>query len=325
MNAVLTALGLGMVIVGLSYVIESLRRAPVARARASWDPSLRAQYVDADGVRLRYFETGRGQSLVLLHTLRTQLDMFQKVIPSLARHFHVHALDLPGHGYSDIPEASYSADSFVRTIATALDRLKLSDAIVAGESIGGTIALLLAARHHPAVRAVIAINPYDYARGRGVRRSSFLANVIFGVNNVPVVGATVSRLRMYPIIARVLAGGIHRLHALPQSLAREMYLVGNRPGHREAFASLVRNWASWDAARAEYPHIDRPVLLVYGDHDWSRPDERAATAAAIQGAAVREIQDAGHFLSLDAPDELIRSIVEWPIARGTPVRVTASS
>lgn len=323
MTAILMGLGALLAIVGLSYLIENHRRAPVPRARASWDPSLRAQYLDVDGVRLRYVETGRGQALVLLHTLRTQLDMFQQIIPSLARQFHVYALDLPGHGYSDIPEASYSADFFVRTIATALDRLKLRDVIVAGESIGGTIGLLLAARHHAAVRAVIAINPYDYARGRGLRRSSLLANAIFGVNNVPVVGATVSRLRSFPIIARVLAGGLHRLPRMPKSLAREMNLVGNRPGHREAFSALVRNWASWDLARAEYRHIDRPTLLVYGDHDWSHPDERRATADAIPGATVHEIENAGHFLSLDAPDELVRAILAWPDARPASARVIA--
>ncbi len=86
--------------------------------------------------------TGNGPALVLLHTLCTQLDMFQKVVPALATRFRVYALDYPGHGYSDIPEASYSAEFFVTTVANALDRLDIKDAVVVGESIGGSIALL---------------------------------------------------------------------------------------------------------------------------------------------------------------------------------------
>jgi pimeloyl-ACP methyl ester carboxylesterase len=106
--------------------------------------------------------------------------MFQKIVPGLATRFTVYALDYPRHGYSDIPNTDYSAEFFVTTVAKALDRLGVEDAVVVGESIGGSIALLLAARHNPRVRAVVAINPYDYDGGRGLRRSSGLANLLGG-------------------------------------------------------------------------------------------------------------------------------------------------
>ena len=62
----------------------------------------------SDGSRLRYFRTGTGPPLVLLHTVRTQLDYFQRVMPALWDEFTVYALDLPGMGWSDIvPGARY--------------------------------------------------------------------------------------------------------------------------------------------------------------------------------------------------------------------------
>ncbi len=73
--------------------------------------------------------------------------------------------------------------------------------------------------------------------------------------------------------------------------------------------SLVRHWGSWEAGRAEYRNIDWPALLLYGDHDWSRDDERVADARAIPGAELRVINNAGHFLSLDAPDEVVAAIL----------------
>ena len=94
-------------------------------------------------------------------------------------------------------------------------------------------------------------------------------------------------------------------------LAREMYAVGNRPGHYRAFMSLVRHWAGWERARAEYQSIHRPVVLVYGDHDWSRVAEREADRQAIPGAQLLVVKGAGHFLALDAPDELIRAVVDF--------------
>ena len=61
-----------------------------------------------DGSRLRYFTAGSGPALVLMHTIRTQLDYFHRVIPQLWDSFTVYALDLPRHGWSDIvPGAHY--------------------------------------------------------------------------------------------------------------------------------------------------------------------------------------------------------------------------
>jgi pimeloyl-ACP methyl ester carboxylesterase len=301
-----------------SYLIEVLRRKPSAPTRPSWLPSASVDMVDADGIRLRYVAIGEGPTLVLLHTLRTQLDMFQKILPALAARFRVIALDLPGHGWSDMPEARYDADYFVDGVGKALDRLQVRDAVIIGESIGGSIALLLAARRHPAVRGVVAINPYDYAGGRGIRRSSVLANLIFGLLTVPILGPTVNRLRSLPVVTAILRGGVRRRGAIPDDLAREIHLVANRPGQARAIAALVRHWGTWETARAEYAAIARPVLLLYGDHDWSRDPERAADARDIPGAELHVVANAGHFLALDAPDEVLAQIVPWLGRLGHP-------
>ncbi|MFL5495964.1 MAG: alpha/beta fold hydrolase [Gemmatimonadales bacterium] len=303
-------------LVALSYVVEALRPQPVPPKRLGWAPDLTVSYIDVgDGLRLRYVTAGQGPALVLLHTLRTQLDMFQKVMPALAGHFRVYAVDLPGHGYSDIQRAEYSPEFFRSAVERFLEVLGIENAVVVGESIGGSIGLLLAARHNPRVRAVVAINAYDYDQGRGVRRSSLLANFLFGVSNVPVIGGTFMRLHSYPIVRRVIQGGLYRKESLPESLARELNAVGNRRGHYQALMSLIRHWPEWERARAEYGSIDRPVLLLYGDHDWSRPDEREANRRAVPGAEMRIVAGAGHFLALDAPEELVRSVVEFSFSR----------
>jgi pimeloyl-ACP methyl ester carboxylesterase len=306
----LVAVGLAA-LVALSYLVEALRREPVPPEHLDWAGDLAIAYVDLGGQRLRYVTAGHGPALVLLHTLRTQLDMFQKIIPALAGHFRVYAVDLPGHGYSDIPSVEYTPELFRSAVERFLERLGIEDALLVGESIGGSIALLLAARHNPRVRAVVAINPYDYDRGRGLRRSSLLANLLFGASNVPVIGGTFTRLRSFLIVRRVLQGGVCRKESLPDGLTRELYAVGNRRGHYRALMSLVRHWPEWESAREEYGKIDRPVLLLYGDHDWSRPAEREANRRAVPGAEMRIVESAGHFLALDAPDAVVRSVLEF--------------
>jgi len=306
--------------VGLSYVVEGLRSVPATPTRLGWAPEIAIRYVNVNGVTLRYVKVGQGPLLVLLHTLRTQLDIFQKVIPALSQHFEVYALDYPGHGFSDIPKVEYTAEFFIDSVARFLERVNGEHATIVGESIGGTIALALAARHNPRVRGVIAVNPYDYDEGRGLRRSSAIANLIFGLNDVPILGSTFVRLRQYPVFQKVMEGGVAHKNALPPALLHEMYSVGNRPHHYQAFMSLVAHWADWEKARVEYPKIDVPVLLVYGDHDWSRQEEREANHRAIPGAQMTIVKDAGHFLSLDAPEALTQLIRDFTLRPGPPGR-----
>ena len=71
----------------LSLAVEALRPRPEAPRRLYWDPAITIQYAVIDGLRIRHIKTGRGPNLVLLHTLRTQLDVFEKLIPrGVSRH-----------------------------------------------------------------------------------------------------------------------------------------------------------------------------------------------------------------------------------------------
>lgn len=267
--------------------------------------------VTVNGVRIRYLVSGNGPALVLLHTLRTQLDMFQKVIPALSTSFRVYALDYPGHGHSDAPNADYAAEFFAASVTEFLDQLNIENAVLAGESIGGTIALLLAARHNPRIRGVVAVNPYDYDRGRGLRRSSTLANLFIAMSGVPLIGGAIRSIQPYSAVKRILRGGVYRRSSFPPALLRELYVAGRQPGHARAFTQLVKHWPSWERARAEYVNIALPVLLLYGDHDWSRDAEREADRAAIPRSRMRIVKDAGHFLALDAPHEFVQAVGDF--------------
>ena len=131
MNSILWALivfaAVGVAVWLVSFVIEALRPKPKAPAKLRWAPTIPIETVEVGGNRLRYIKSGKGPTLVLLHTLRTQLDLFEKIVPELSKHFTVYALDYPGHGYSDIPDARYDAAFFTEAVEGFLDRLDLRD------------------------------------------------------------------------------------------------------------------------------------------------------------------------------------------------------
>ncbi len=183
------------------------------------------QYAEVDGVNLRYVKVGEGEPLVLIHTLRTQLDYFQRIVPTLAEHFEVYVLDLPGHGHSDIPSGEYTSDFLTGFVEGFLLKLDLHDVTLAGESIGGVIALSLASRGVASIERVIALNPYDYGIGGGIRRSSLLASIVFAAIQWPVIGWVVSNSEG-PVLRTIMEGGFCNKKALPDDLVREFKSVG---------------------------------------------------------------------------------------------------
>jgi pimeloyl-ACP methyl ester carboxylesterase len=315
MNSILFALlifvavGLGVWLV--SFLIEALRPKPKAPTTLRWAPNIPIDTIDIGGIKLRYIKTGKGPDLVLLHTLRTQLDLFEKVVLELSKRFTVYALDYPGHGYSDIPEARYDATFFTKAVEGFLDKLNLRDVTLAGVSIGGAIALIVAARQNKRVARVIAINPYDYAKGRGMGRSGLFGAFVTYASLLPVIGETVMRLRNSLIMGAVLGGGVADPNSIPPALMKEMYLVGNRPGHYRAFLSLLRNAESWETVTKDYGRIAVPVLLIWGDRDWARPVEREHDRMQIPGVEMTTFPRGGHFLPLDRPRELTEAIIRF--------------
>jgi hypothetical protein len=205
----------GLVVV--SYAMEMLRPQPRQPVSLPWAPGVPIECANLDGIRVRYIKTGSGPTLVLLHTLRTQVDLFEKVIPDLSRHFTVYAYDYPGHGWSDIPPAEYAPEDFYRWTIAFLNALDIRNATLVGISIGGTIALVLTARQNPCVRRVVAINAYDDLPAGGIRRTSIMARLILGPADVPILGSTLMRLRIDQ--PRALSELIIRFANVPRSSA----------------------------------------------------------------------------------------------------------
>jgi pimeloyl-ACP methyl ester carboxylesterase len=179
---------------------------------------------------LRYFTAGTGPPLVLLHTVRTQLDYFQRVLPALRDDFTVYALDLPGMGWSDVvPGARYGEPELRGAVVEFVRTLGLREATLAGESMGAALALLASIELTDRVSGVIAFNPYDYPGG--LERGNWFARMIGTGVRLPGSGAILARLENRTILKGMLAGGFADRHALPKDFLIELRRSGRRPGY----------------------------------------------------------------------------------------------
>jgi pimeloyl-ACP methyl ester carboxylesterase len=260
----------------------------------------------SDGSRLRYFTEGTGPPLVLLHTVRTQLDYFQRVVPALWDDFTVYALDLPGMGWSDVvPGARYGEPELRGAVVEFVRSLDLRDVTLVGESMGGALALLASIELTDRVKGVIAFNPYDYPGG--LERGSWFARVIGTGVRWPGSGPIFAALENRLILRGVLAGGFADRHALPKDFLVELRRSGRRRGYPRVNRAIMRILPGLIDAKSRYAQVKTPVTLVYSEHDWSRPADRDEVGQRLGVRAVT-VAGAGHFSALERPTEMVRII-----------------
>jgi pimeloyl-ACP methyl ester carboxylesterase len=285
-------------------IAEASRIAPKTPEQLYW--ALPIRYLEIDGNRIRYIRTGSGPNLVLLHTLRTQLDIFERLVPLVEKSFTVYAHDYPGRG-SPTFRRPITAPSCSSTVEGFLNELDLSNVTFAGISIGGVIPLIIAAKMNKRVTEVIAINPYDYGRGTGLARANAMAGLIFTLARVPVLGEMIMRLRNVALENRILRGGVADPNALTPGFYALTYASGLRPGHYHAFLNLIRQAHHWDEARQRYGKIDVPVLVVYSEQDWSHAEERNARSSRFLERGSRWCLTADIFCRSTSPSDSPRS------------------
>ncbi|HEY6649971.1 MAG TPA: alpha/beta hydrolase [Mycobacterium sp.] len=262
-------------------------------------------FTRSDGSRLRYFTAGSGPVLVLMHTIRTQLDYFHRVIPQLWDSFTVYALDLPGMGWSDIvPGARYEEPDLRAAVVDFVTGLDLHDVTLAGESLGGALALQASVDLKDRVSRVVAFNTYDYPSG--LERGNVFARFIISSVRKPGLGPVFAAMENRLIMKGVMRGGVVDNATLPDDFIVELRKSGRRKGYTHVARAVYRSLKGFVKARDRYRDVAVPVTLVYSDQDWSRPAEREHVASLLAEVERITLPDTGHFSALERPNEVAR-------------------
>jgi pimeloyl-ACP methyl ester carboxylesterase len=262
-------------------------------------------FTRSDGSRLRYFTAGTGPALVLMHTIRTQLDYFHRVIPLLWDSFTVYALDLPGMGWSDIvPGARYEEPHLRAAVVEFVTGLDLHDVTLAGESLGGALSLQASIDLKGRVSRVVAFNSYDYPSG--LERGNLFARFIISSVRMPGLGPVFAAMENQPIMKGVMRGGIEDKSTLPDDFIVELRRSGRRKGYPKVSRAIYRSLKGFTRARDRYRDVSVPVTLVYSEHDWARPVERDYVAGLLAEVERITLPEIGHFSALERPNEVAR-------------------
>jgi pimeloyl-ACP methyl ester carboxylesterase len=127
-------------------------------------------YATVDGRKIFYREAGSNTSpnILLLHGFPTSSHMFRNLIPALADRYHVVAPDLPGFGFSDMPDRKnfrYTFDNLARVIAAFTQTIGLDQFAIYVFDYGAPTGFRLALAHPDRVTAIISQNGNAYEEG----------------------------------------------------------------------------------------------------------------------------------------------------------------
>lgn len=233
--------------------------------------------------------------LLLLNSLGTTLEMWGPQIPALTGQFRVIRCDTRGHGLSPVPPAPYSVEDLAGDALALLDRLGIERAHVVGLSLGGMVAMNLAARA-----------PERVDRLALLCTSALLGPPETWDQRVAAVRAGGTAAVADAVVARWLHQG--RLDSDPTTVAYVRDLVASTPAEGYVGAALaVRD----SDRRADLARITAPTLVIAGAEDPSTPPEHLhRIAEGIAGSRLVEIPACAHLATIDQPEAVTAALLE---------------
>ena len=252
---------------------------------------------------LAHTRSGAGAPLVLLHGLGSARHAWAPVIGALAAHFEVIAIDLPGFGESaPLPAGIEPLPAVLAaTVAGFLDELGIARPHVAGNSLGGWVALELAGIRP--VASLALLSPAGLWRGRtplynriSLRGTRWFAQHATG---------PLCRLMRFRLARILVLGQTHGRPARipPEYARRAIREMGTCPGFRATMKGTEPR------CYLAGPRIDAPVSVGFGGRDHLlRPRQSRHLDQLPPGTHVQTLPGCGHVPMADDPEAIVAFI-----------------
>ena len=242
-------------------------------------------------VALFYEDAGTGNPpILLLHELGGSSEIWAKVIPLLAPHRRVIAVDVRCAGRSEKPPGPFEMADIADDLNDLADALRIARLDVIGAALGSLAGALLAIRHPARVKNLMmcAVAPdmagptRDYVTERAGR---------------------VRTMGMRGVADASLKNSFPESHAAERAAYRGIYLANDPNAYAELSLALGR----LEMTPADWGCIAAPTLVAPGAHDFLWPPAIGQQVAdLIPGARMQIMTDAAHFPHLQAPESLSR-------------------
>jgi pimeloyl-ACP methyl ester carboxylesterase len=277
-------------------------------------PRASLRTVDADGMNIFYREAGPADApvLLLLHGYPTSSHQFRELIPRLAGKYRVIAPDLPGFGFTVVPQSrnyKYSFDGIAQTIEAFVDALNLKHYALYVFDYGAPTGFRLAVAHPERVTALISQNGNAYVEGLGDAWDPIKA---YWKEPTPEHREALRGFLSLDATRWQYTHGTPH----PEEIAPETYWLDTalmqRPGNAEIQLDLILDYQSNVALYPVFQEYFRksqlPMLAIWGKNDpFFIPPGAEAFRRDNPNATVR-LLDTGHFALETHVDEIAEAI-----------------
>ena len=252
-----------------------------------------------NGHRIAFREQGEGDPLILIHGIPTNSLMWREIIPKLAQNHRVIAPDMLNYGQSAKPEsADVSINAQSRVLVQVMDALGAPRADIVAHDIGGGVAQLMAVNHPEKVRKLVLIDSVCFDSWPIPE---------FEPLQVPEAESGMSLNDFVSMMRGFMPGGVYTKSVMTNELM-DLYLApwSNEDGKRAFFRNLRRlNKEYTQAIADELKHLPHRSLVLWGDKDpFQKPKYAQMLAETIPDAELGWIEDTGHWLIEEKPDEV---------------------
>lgn len=267
------------------------------------------RFLTIDDLVVRYWDQGQGEPLLLIHGMGACLEIWAWNMDALSAKHRVIALDLPGSGKSSRPvrEDIFSlqyAGEFLRRFS---EKLGISTLNVAGNSMGGVLALQLALMHPEIVRRLILVD----SGGLG-KEVHWVVRMV----TMPFVNWTLAH-PPDPLVRRTAQRMFLRHDSTTEELTRRVIEYCHVAGTgsklvRMAKAGINLKGQTTPYSAAELGKILAPTLVIWGQEDPVIPARHAERALqAIRDCRAVVVTRAGHGPQVDRPEVFNELILEF--------------
>ncbi len=256
---------------------------------------------------VRYVRTGHGPTLVLIHGLASSIYSWSDVIPALAESFDVIALDLPGFGASSQP-ADLAFDDYLPTVTGLMDQLGVPRAHFAGNSMGGAVSLLMAAREPARVDRLVLLDSAGF--NLKLNERPFMVRVL----GSKMVGLLAERVPVRRLLTGVTLRHLMQDDSRVTGERIDEYVAPLlRPGALESARSLLHSRID-ERLVTDLGMIRAKTLVVWGRFDPWLPESHADGFVAGIKDARKVVLETGHMPQEERPVEVARLIREFLVS-----------
>ena len=255
--------------------------------------------VRVNDIEIHYQVEGEGEPLLFIHGLGSSLLDWEEQVSYFSKRYKVITLDLRGHGKTSKPKGPYSIHLFADDVAGLLKALEIDSTHIVGLSMGSATGFHLAINYPEVVKTLVVSN---MSASVPVKTFAERKQYYFRLLIVKMLGMK----KMGEVLGPKIF--VKPEHQHLRDLLAERWAKNDKKAYLSSLNAL-KNWSVLD----DLHRITCPTLVIHAENDYSSLELKKDYTSLIPKARLEIIEDAGHAVSMEKPQEyntLIKTFLE---------------